>query len=221
MISAFGLVIYGLSMVGSFSLGYLLLRTAFPEKQKLLGSKKLGYGYAIGTPIILVSSIFGESYFFFVFAFITISLFTMALGKRLSFKEDDFVSLEKIKRREIVPEKALTKEEKQAIREGRSLQVETKTPVFEQPKKKIVASDIFAVNDPNRRQVFKESNANIESISNIESVSKKIESNDPKEKEKKAILERLKKLAKNVTESEPLEKEKDDDLTIEGLELEW
>ena len=63
MVSAFGLMIYGISFVGSFSLGYLILRTAFPEKQKLLSSKKMQYGYLIGIPIIVLSSVFGESYF--------------------------------------------------------------------------------------------------------------------------------------------------------------
>ncbi len=221
----FILIIYGITFIGSFSLGYLILRTAFPEKQKLLPSKKLIYGYLIGVPIIIISSAFGENYFFFIFTFISVLIFTLALGKRLSLKEEDFVKLKKIKKQEIVPEKALTREEKIAINNKVSIKNTTapKTTnsktVFNAPNKRISASPIIAINDSkenndSKEHIFKDDNTNMSNLIDEKKVFKNV-----KEKEKKEILERLKKIAKDIKKSEPLEND-DDNMKIEDLQFE-
>ena len=221
MVSAFGIILYGISFIGSFSLGYILLRTAFPEKQKLLPSQKLEYGYAIGVPIIILSSIFGEKYFFFVFAFLSVLLFAIALAKRLSLKEADFVAREQVKRKIIIPEKALTKEEREALKTGQPLpgRTQRQTVTQAQPQKRIVASQIQPVNEVRKGQVFIEGNNNI--LSQVEA-NTATANDESKEKAKRAILDRLKMLAKDVKKSEPLEREKNsnDDMQIEDLNFE-
>lgn len=216
-LSSFGLIMYALAFLGSFSLGYLLLRTAFPGKQKMLLSEKLQFGYIIGAPLIVISSIFGEQYFFFVFTFLSVLVFAIAYTKRISFKEDDYVALEKIEKKSFIPEKGLTKEEQQASAEGRPMPGRVQRQPAPVPQtKRIVATEIKPINISPKEQVFKENKPIIQSNNAGAPIQDNV-------KEKAEILKRLKSLGKEVKKAKDNGKvieETNDDFKIEDLDLE-
>ena len=110
---------FGLTLLGSCSLGYSLLRAGFPQRQNSKKIEKLAYGYALGIlvfiPGMILALIINEQFFFLITAIIYIILFSIFMAKRKYKNEIDDTPLiiEKIK--VVIPNKVLTKEEKEKI----------------------------------------------------------------------------------------------------------
>lgn len=117
-------ILYLVSLIGSFSIGYSALRIGFPEIQNEELNKKIGMGYLLGLIIFLPSilAIFLDlELFFFLFAIGMYGfLSTIMFIVRIYYNKEDTVELIDTKQTPIIPKKALTPEEKESenIQEG-------------------------------------------------------------------------------------------------------
>ena len=150
------LVFYILTLLGSSSLGYSLLRTAFPKTQSLGMMNKVLYGYALGAivvvPAMVTALFFGATSFFLILGLMYALLFIIFIAKRISYNENDGVKLKKEEKVEVaIPRRILTKEEK----EGRSNII--KKPI----KAKQIIRNTPVASIKIKEQIFKEKQPNV------------------------------------------------------------
>ncbi|MFA5126360.1 MAG: hypothetical protein WC462_05160 [archaeon] len=200
-------LIYVFFILGSFPIGYLLLRTGFPLAQNLSGLKKIGISYLIGliifgTPIFFLNFFeINENYFFAVcFVFLTMA-FIILYAKRITFKETDPKIIEEKKNIKGIPKiTGGTKEEQKKIVFEQGLMVKSNKREGE-----------------TKKQVFKEKEDNILKV--IERKTKEIES-ETREKEKKEALKKLRNFAQQVKSSDSRKKKTELDKANEMNEIE-
>ncbi len=208
--------LYGLALLGSFSLGYSLLRLGFPEKQGLSLIQKVTYGYAIGILIFIPGFIaeftFSKKIFFLVSSIFYAFLFAGFLAKRIYSKETDNVELVKENTKQRIPKKVLTEEEKKSSQRYVENEVKESQINNEKEYKKITAEELKIVNSDKGEQVFKEKKPSV-----IESLRKKtIEENKVSDNKKRSeALARLKGLAKQMDKKEI--EEDDEDISEDEL----
>lgn len=110
-------ILYLISFLGSFSLGYSILRIGFPEIQKDTLTKKIGIGYITGLVILLpaIATIFlNLEIFFFLFVIGAYGfLATIMFIVRIYYNKIDDVELVEPKENNYIPKKALAPEEKE------------------------------------------------------------------------------------------------------------
>ena len=115
------IVFYLLTILGSSSFGYSLLRTGFPKTQQLKTVNKIIYGYGIGLLVVIPSVItamyFGAGSFFLMLGLIYGLLFLILFTKRISYLDKDDIKLIKTKaKKAALPKKVVTAEEKETKR---------------------------------------------------------------------------------------------------------
>ncbi len=112
-------ILYLIFFLGSFSLGYAIIRIGFPKTQEKSFIEKIGQGYLMGLIIFLPSilSIYFElEKFFFLFAAGSIGFISIImLIIRTYLKKEDDVNLISDSNKQFIPNKVLTKEEKEQI----------------------------------------------------------------------------------------------------------
>lgn len=90
-------VLYGFFLVGSFSVGYSLVRTAFPKVQLKKITTKILYSYLFGlivfeTPLIVIYLFEADpTYFFGLCLFLYSLMFIIMYAKRRLFKEIEII----------------------------------------------------------------------------------------------------------------------------------
>jgi hypothetical protein len=118
------LVLYIISILGSFSIGYALLRIGFPEFQEKNLADKILYGYLIGLIISLpsiISIFFTSERFFFLFFITSIAIvFIIMQAIRVYYKKEDTAELNEKNSFGYIPKKVLTKEEKERIEKDKN-----------------------------------------------------------------------------------------------------
>jgi hypothetical protein len=219
---------FGLTLLGSCSLGYSLLRAGFPQKQNIKKIEKLAYSYALGIlifiPGMIIALIINEQFFFLITAIIYIILFSIFMAKRKYNHETDNVNLIVEKTKIIIPNKVLTKEEK----EKANLQENTDTTPTQNnynqqnnydyqnnynqqknnyssnsqtntmpSKRRVSSNDELKIVDPKttKEQLFKDEETNvIEELRKKTLTAKDIESNEKRKK----MLNKLKGFAKQM-----------------------
>ena len=184
------LVFYILALLGSSSLGYSLLRTAFPKTQSLEMMNKVLYGYALGAivvvPAMVTALFFGATSFFLILGLMYALLFIIFIAKRISYNENDGVKLKKEEKVEVaIPRRILTKEEK----EGRSNII--KKPI----KAKQIIRNTPVAQIKIKEQIFKEKQPNV--IAELREKTTKIEK-EKKLNEKEEALKKMKSFAKQI-----------------------
>jgi len=209
-------LVYVFFLLGSFSIGYSIIRTAMPKIQLSPMTNKIAYGYGVGAlvfgvPIAIILGLELNSDYFFILGIIMyLILMCVAFIVRVSSKSvDPEVIVEKKKRRTAIPEKGLTKAEKmptsQRIRfeEGLMMKGSAPTP-------KVTPAMI-------KNQVFKDKNSNVLKV--IDKNTKELESKSNVE-QKNAALAKLRQMAQDISgKKQPLEKKKkDEDEEIEDIE---
>ena len=191
------IVFYALSFIGSFSIGYGILRAGFPEKQSLQAMEKLGYGYGIGAiifiPGLIAAGFFGGKGFLAISSIMLFILFAAMLAKRYATGETDSVPIQKEKRaRPALPRKVMAEEEKS----GGAVQVVSASKIGE--------------------QIFKEKEPNV-----IAEVRKKTSEMEQKKRseEKDEALKRLRNFARDIKikESKSAKKKKAEDDELEEM----
>jgi hypothetical protein len=197
-------LIYGFYVIGSFSLGYSLLRTVFPQTQKQGVINKLIYGYLIGVMVVIPSAALtwffqlGLTGFFLLSAGIYFAFLLLFWIKRKSFNEKDQIEWKKEKKKEEIPKRIL-KEDEQVKKSGKRMDFEhglmVKTTGKEQTKQGTGSPK--TVLQEKQKQVYKEKEDNI--ITALEKKTKEMEAKN-REKEKKAALERLRDFAQEIKE---------------------
>ncbi len=203
-------LIYSIHFLGSFSLGYFLLRLGLPSSQEYSLQKKLIFGLLLGTLLFipgLVAAIqFDENYFYILPIILFTLSSTLLLIKRKILKEEDYVKLvEKKKIKVILPNKVLTKEEinKENNEEDN---------INEQK------DNIQLVDEKNiKEQLFKEKNTNL--VGDLRKIIKDSKK-DNAEKEKLEALEKLRNSAKQIKSSEKLFEKKQEKKVKEEDDLE-
>jgi hypothetical protein len=184
------LVFYILTLLGSSSLGYSLLRTAFPKTQSLGMMNKVLYGYALGAivvvPAMVTALFFGATSFFLILGLMYALLFIIFIAKRISYNENDGVKLKKEEKVEVaIPRRILTKEEK----EGRSNII--KKPI----KAKQIIRNTPVAQIKIKEQIFKEKQPNV--IAELREKTTKIEK-EKKLSDKEEALKKMKSFAKQI-----------------------
>ncbi|MBT7241644.1 MAG: hypothetical protein HN878_04080 [Candidatus Diapherotrites archaeon] len=184
------LVFYILALLGSSSLGYSLLRTAFPKTQSLEMMNKVLYGYALGAivvvPAMVTALFFGATSFFLILGLMYALLFIIFIAKRISYNENDGVKLKKEEKVEVaIPRRILTKEEK----EGRSNII--KKPI----KAKQIIRNTPVAQIKIKEQIFKEKQPNV--IAELREKTTKIEK-EKKLSDKEEALKKMKSFAKQI-----------------------
>ena len=184
------LVFYILALLGSSSLGYSLLRTAFPKTQSLEMMNKVLYGYALGAivvvPAMVTALFFGATSFFLILGLLYALLFIIFIAKRISYEEEDDIKLKKEEKVEVaIPRRILTKEEK----EGRSNII--KKPI----KAKQIIRNTPVAQIKIKEQIFKEKQPNV--IAELREKTTKIEK-EKKLNEKEEALKKMKSFAKQI-----------------------
>jgi hypothetical protein len=184
------LVFYILALLGSSSLGYSLLRTAFPKTQSLEMMNKVLYGYALGAivvvPAMVTALFFGATSFFLILGLLYALLFIIFIAKRISYEEEDDIKLKKEEKVEVaIPRRILTKEEK----EGESNII--KKPI----KSKQIIRNTPVASIKIKEQIFKEKQPNV--IAELREKTTKIEK-EKKLNEKEEALKKMKSFAKQI-----------------------
>jgi uncharacterized membrane protein YgaE (UPF0421/DUF939 family) len=218
-------LLFIVSFIGSFSLGYMILRTALPEKQSASLQEKLGYSYALGIimfiPSFIVASSISAKSFFLIFIITFIIFFIGALVKRKMDNSEDEIELIKEEKSEVIPKKILKKEREEKnwrnknfpkkeniIKEEKNIkkEAEKKKKTFSSGELKVIGGD---------KQIFKEKEPSV-----IDKLREKTtESNkEISENEKKKTLEKLRGFAKDIDKKKNLEKNKKDFEEDEELE---
>ena len=179
-------LIYGFFLLGSFPLGYALLRTGFPSTQKTGLFSKLAIGYLIGAiifaiPLVLIFLFgLGEQYFSLASVITFILLFIIMFTKRVSLQETDPTLPKQTKHRNVIAPEVIEKQSrpnKMAFEQG--LMVKTKD------------------NLEGKKQVLKEKGESI--LSALAKKTNEIESKNQQD-EKKSALEKLRQSAQQIKE---------------------
>jgi len=181
------MVFYLITLLGSSSLGYSLLRAGFPKTQALKTTNKVLYGYIIGLIIILPAMLtafyFGAGSFFLMLGLIYCLLFAVFIAKRISFGEVDNVELIKEKKKKIaIPKRILTHKD---AKENRERNEKTEQLI----KKPIITPTRI------KEQIFKEKQPNV--IAELREKTTKIEE-EKKQVAKKDALKKMGSLAKQL-----------------------
>ena len=179
-------LVYGFFLLGSFPIGYALLRAGFPSTQKSGTFSKLAMGYGLGAIVFAIPLIFiylfelKEEYFALASIVTFVLFFAVMFTKRISFQETD-PSLPRVAKQK-------------NISSSESIQRES-------PAKKIVFEQGLMVKTKEelqgKKQVFKEKEGTI--LSELAKKTKEIESTN-QQQEKNATLEKLRKSAQEIKE---------------------
>jgi len=181
------IIFYALTLLGSSSLGYALLRAGFPSTQSINRLNKIIYGYAIGSvvvvPAIITAWFFGVASFFLMIGIIFCLLFVIFITRRLSYGEEDNVPLiEEEKKKVFIPKKILTVEERENDEDiEEKVKVIIRQPVVKPAKIK--------------EQIFKEKQPNV--IDQLRKKTTAIENKKNKEN-REAALRKMKDFAKQI-----------------------
>jgi len=184
---------YGLVIIGSFSVGYGVLRAAFPAKQALKASKKLVQSYALGIAIfgpgIVLAVLISDPVFFVVSGILFAVAFLFALAKRKMNDEKDNVTLVVEKKTpEKIPQMVLTKEEKENT---------VAQKIEAQKELKGEAVNVTSTGTI-KAQLFKEKEGNLV-VNELKKKTSDIEKKDA-EREKKEALAKLRNYATQITQ---------------------
>lgn len=129
--------LFVLAFLGSFSLGYSLLRTGFPSKQDSIISEKIGFSIVFGIlvfiPGFVISNVYEKSFFLIAIIFYII-LFLVFMAKRIYFNEKDTAELVEEKEIEI-PQKIKKAVEKENTKKA---PVKKEAQPFKDKKNKII-----------------------------------------------------------------------------------
>lgn len=228
--------LYLIFLVGSFSIGYSLLRIGFPEFQEKEFKEKIGMGYLIGLIVFLpsiLSVFFNVEKFFFLFAissyaFIAIVMFIV----RTYYKKEETTQLIKENYFHKIPKKALTKEElgeqnkknksnvAPQVQKKENEKIELDITDFKKEKAKELGVE-EKLDKINHSVTGKNEGGLIIKDSTTAKQRQIFKESQPKlisktnENNKIEEIEKLKKLAKSIKENVENKKENDDDL--EGL----
>lgn len=214
------LLIYSIFLLGSYSVGYGLIRAGFPlvQKRKLIEKIALGYIGGIilfGLPFLVINYFnLKDTYYFVACIFIYFLLLMVLLLKRTIFNETDPLTKEEIINVSKTAE--ITKNNYSSKVNYADLVKESKTekiPLKENIKTNNTTNPInfdqgLMVKSRNKEgQVFKDENKN--------NISKENES--PKENQKTSIMSKLREYAQDINNPKKEEKQKnnnqeDDDL---------
>ncbi|MFA5764032.1 MAG: hypothetical protein WC915_04425 [archaeon] len=214
---------FGLTLLGSCSLGYSLLRAGFPQKQSIKKIEKLAYSYALGIlifiPGMIVAALINEQFFFLITTIVYIILFSIFMAKRKYKNETDTVELIIQKTKVIIPNKILTKEEKEKIELDKTNDADstqnynqsqnTQTNYNSQdyssnqnlnsanPKRRVSSDDVLKIVDPKttKEQLFKDEETNV--IEKLREKTINAKNNESTEK-RKDMLDKLKGFAKQM-----------------------
>lgn len=195
-------LIYAFFVLGSFSPGYLVLRTGFPSVQNMGKIQKMSLGYILGLilfglPILAVTLFEINSIYYSVLCITLIALFFgVMLVKRISLKETD----------PLIPKEE--KKKKAVVQEIPSEIIQKSQTT---PQKKIVFEQGLVVKSKDsetKKQVFKEKPSNI--VNTIRKNTIEIEDKN-KENEKNEALERLRKFAQQIKLSKKQTKKEDEE----------
>lgn len=185
-------------ILGGFSTGYSLLRTGFPNALNWDLTRKLIPSFIIGAIVFglpaLITQGFGiSSNYYFLICLIVFALIGILLyAKRVTYNETDPLIEKQSKRRTAIPEKVLTKEERErkGIGEAQGKAHDFEHGLLVKTVKVVKPEDV-------KKQVFKEKNTNV--IRDIDKKTKELE-NREKEKQKNEILKKLRASAKEIDE---------------------
>jgi len=195
-------LVYLTHFLGSFSLGYFLMRLAFPDAQQFGIEKKLGMGLLIGVivsfPGFLAAIIFQKDYFYALTFVIFILLIISFFIKRKMYFEEDLAPLIEEKRKIELPKKVLTKEE---LGEERDIEEVLKNQQINLENQK--------------EQIFKQKNTNV--IGDLREIISS-PSEDEKEKQKKEMLEKLRNEAKKISPNKVNQEKKENKIKENGKE---
>ncbi len=202
-------ILYGFALIGSFSLGYSLLRLIMPQKQDSSIIEKISYGYAFGLliffPGMVLSLIVFDRLFFVSSSIVYIILFTIffVIRKKSGFVDD--VELIKEKKSTYIPKKILKATEKENL---------VKNKFNSKPEQQDIKNGFLNTNKINK-QIFKEKKTNI-----IESLrAKTIEiKGETKEQDKNAALKKLKSFAIQIDKKNNKKKDYEDEINEKELE---
>lgn len=190
---------YAYFMLGSFSLGYSLLRIGFPKKQGAELIEKIVYSYLLGLIIfgtgLIAGEVFGLEAFIIFSLLMYFFLICIMFVARTATRQNDSIELIKEKRKIKVPQKALTKEE---IAKNKKEEKEEILKQKEKDEKK----------ETTKGEFFKVKESNV--IAELRKKTIKIDEND-KKSEKENMLKKLREYAKDITK-----KKKKNDLTEEA-----
>ncbi|MFA6065217.1 MAG: hypothetical protein WCW44_01370 [archaeon] len=185
-------LVYGFFLLGSFPLGYALLRAGFPSSQKKGVFTKLAIGYFLGSivfaiPLALIYVFTLGAEYFALASLVTFALFFIVMyTKRISFKETDPIIPKIVKPKNVPAPQTIDRETppKKIVFET-GLMVKTK----EEPQGK--------------KQVFKEKEDTI--LSALAKKTNEIESKN-QQQEKNAALEKLRQSAQQIKEKAQIKK---------------
>ncbi len=179
------------ALLGSFSIGYGVMRLGFPDKQALVGEQKIGWGYLFGgmifVPSIGAAMLFGDQGFFILSPIICFFLALTMYVKRISGHEvDNTPLLADEGYRHNVPERILTKEEKE--KRNSPLASQAPAPVMRGVKVKDQISQ-------------KDLKLDVKMMKEVKRGTSELEQKD-KQKEKQEALDRLRSFARQMNKGE-------------------
>ena len=200
------IVFYLLTILGSSSFGYSLLRTGFPKTQQLETINKILYGYGVGlivvVPSVITAMYFGVGSFFLMLGIIYGLLFLILFTKRISYSDKDVTKLVEIKEKKVaLPKKVITAEEK-----------ETRTKVKEVAKATINIPTVRSVKI--KEHIFKEKQPNV--IAQLRKKTTEIEK-EKKAEEKVATLKKMKSFATQIDKKKSKKKNDIDENELNNL----
>jgi len=200
------IVFYLLTILGSSSFGYSLLRTGFPKTQQLETINKILYGYGVGlivvVPSVITAMYFGVGSFFLMLGIIYGLLFLILFTKRISYSDKDVTKLVEIKEKKVaLPKKVITAEEK-----------ETRTKVKEVAKATINIPTVRSVKI--KEHIFKEKQPNV--IAQLRKKTTEIEK-EKKSDEKVATLKKMKSFATQIDKKKSKKKNDIDENELNNL----
>jgi hypothetical protein len=212
-------IFYGIAIIGSFPIGYSLIRTILPEKQDSENIEKIAYGYALSMlvfiPGMIISLMVFEKFFFITTGIIYAILFTIFLIKRKMSKIVDEVELIEEKEEIKIPKRVLTDEEK-----GINYQ-KIKPENFEEQKNSFNKKNNITDknNSSNKKSLDDDSPKKINVIESLREKTLKIKEKNY-ESEKNINLNKLKDFAKQMEKkkTETINKPKKDDIDEKELE---
>jgi len=197
------IVFYLLTILGSSSFGYSLLRTGFPKTQQFQTMNKIIYGYGVGLivviPSIITAMYFGAGSFFLMLGVIYGLLFLILFTKRISYSnKDDFQLVETKEKKTALPKKIITAEKKG-----------TKTKIKKMSRAAVSTPTVNSVKI--KEHIFKEKQPNV--IAQLRKKTIKIE----KEKKKEEKLAAMKKMKSFATQIDKKKSKKKNDIDEDEL----
>lgn len=220
------LILYITSLLGSFSIGYSLLRIGFPEYQEKTSLEKIGYGYLVGIIVFIpsiISVFLTNEKFFFLFATGSFAvIFIAMLIIRTYYQKKDKAELIKKEFSRYVPKKAMTKQERERIGKENEEKEEENTEKYDIEKFKKEKAEEFGVSEKFEKSNIstlgnKESGLFIKTSENRKASEKKKKEDEKennqifKEKEPNVIAELRRKTIGNSEEKKSIS-EKEEEL---------